>query len=217
MPRDGRPLAPEFQRVNFQSIIDWLLTLPQSTLLPVMGLLAAAENVFPPIPADVLIAFGAFVAARAEASPMPAFLTVLFGNVAGAMAMYAAGRKYGASWTERKFRLKHKDTADERFLNLYARYGLLALAIGRFIPGVRAIVAPFAGALRASAFGTLAAITVASATWYGLVTWLAFRAGSNWEELVRTVGRMGKITAIVAVTLIALIVFAWYRHRHKAT
>lgn len=203
--------------MNFQSIIDWLLTLPQSTLLPVMGLLAAAENVFPPIPADVLIAFGAFVAARSEASPIPAFLTVLFGNVAGAMAMYAAGRKYGASWTERKFRLKHKETADERFLNLYARYGLLALAIGRFIPGVRAIVAPFAGALRASAFGTLAAITVASAAWYGLITWLAFRAGSNWEELVRTVGRMGKITAIVAVTLIALIVFAWYRHRQMAT
>lgn len=203
--------------MNLQSIIDWLLTLPQSTLLPAMGLLAAAENVFPPIPADVLIAFGAFVAARAEASPMPAFLTVLFGNVAGAMAMYAAGRKYGASWTERKFRLKHKDTADERFLNLYARYGLLALAIGRFIPGVRAIVAPFAGALRASAFGTLAAITVASAVWYGLITWLAFRAGSNWEELVRTVGRMGKITAVVAVSLIALIAFAWYRHRQKAT
>jgi hypothetical protein len=37
--------------MNLQSIIDWLLTLPQSTLLPVMGLLAAAENIFPPIPA----------------------------------------------------------------------------------------------------------------------------------------------------------------------
>jgi membrane protein DedA with SNARE-associated domain len=203
--------------VNLQSIIDWLLTLPQSTLLPVMGLLAAAENIFPPIPADVLIAFGGFVAARAEASPIPAFLTVLFGNVAGAMAMYVAGRRYGASWTERKFHLKHKETADESLHRLYQRYGLLALAIGRFIPGVRAIVAPFAGALRASAFGTLVAITFASGAWYGLVMWLAFRAGSNWEELVTTVGRMGKITAIVAVALIAGIGFAWYRHRRKKT
>lgn len=203
--------------MNLQSIIDWLLTLPQSTLLPVMGLLAAAENIFPPIPADVLIAFGGFVAARAEASPIPAFLTVLFGNVAGAMAMYVAGRRYGASWTERKFHLKHKETADESLHRLYQRYGLLALAIGRFIPGVRAIVAPFAGALRASAFGTLVAITFASGAWYGLVMWLAFRAGSNWEELVTTVGRMGKITAIVAVALIAGIGFAWYRHRQKKT
>jgi membrane protein DedA with SNARE-associated domain len=201
--------------VNLQSIIDWLLTLPPSTLLPVMALLAAAENIFPPIPADVLIAFGAFIAARNDASPIPAFLTVLFGNVAGAMAMYAAGRKYGATWTEKRFHLKHKDSADDSLSRLYARYGLFALAIGRFIPGVRAIVAPFAGALRASVLGTLAAITLASGAWYGLVTWAAFRAGTNWEELVRTVGRMGKVTALVAVVLVAGIGYAWYRHRRK--
>jgi membrane protein DedA with SNARE-associated domain len=79
-----------------------------------MALLAAAENIFPPIPADVLIALGAFIAARSNASPIPAFLTVLIGNVAGAMAMYAAGRKYGATWTEKRFHLKHKETVDER-------------------------------------------------------------------------------------------------------
>ena len=201
--------------MNLQSIIDWLLTLPQSTLLPVMGLLAAAENIFPPIPADVLIAFGAFVAARSDASPIPAFLTVLFGNVAGAMAMYAAGRRYGASWTERKFHLKHKETADESLARLYARYGLFALAIGRFVPGVRAVVAPFAGAFRASAFGTMAAITLASGAWYGLITWLAFRAGTNWEGLVTTVGRAGKITAIVGAVIVVAIAIAWYRRRWR--
>ena len=201
--------------MNLQSIIDWLLTLPQSTLLPIMGLLAAAENIFPPIPADVLIALGAFIAARSDASPIPAFLTVLFGNVAGAMAMYAAGRRFGAAWTEKRFHLKHKETADDKLSQLYARYGLFALAIGRFVPGVRAIVAPFAGALRASVLGTLAAITLASGAWYGLVTWLAFRAGSNWEELLGTIGRAGKWTALVALLLFAGIGFAWYRHRKK--
>jgi membrane protein DedA with SNARE-associated domain len=207
--------SAERDGVNFQSIIDWLLTLPQSTLLPVMGLLAAAENIFPPIPADVLIAFGAFVAARSDASPVPAFLVVLFGNVAGAMGMYAAGRRYGASWTEKKFHLKHKETADDALSRLYARYGLFALAIGRFVPGVRAIVAPFAGALRVSALGTAAAITIASGVWYGLITWLAFRAGSNWEDLLAMVGRAGKITAIVAAVLVAGIVLVWYHLRQR--
>jgi membrane protein DedA with SNARE-associated domain len=61
----------------------------------------------------------------------------------------------------------------------------------------------------------LAAITLASGAWYGLITWLAFRAGNNWEDLVRTIGRAGKITAIVAAALIALIVYLWYRHRQK--
>ena len=201
--------------MNLEVILDWLLTLPQSTLLPAMFLLAAAENIFPPIPADVLIALGAFIAARSGESPMPAFLTVLIGNVGGAMAMYALGRRYGASWTEKRFHLTRKETADDRLSVLYERYGLISLAIGRFIPGVRAIVAPFAGALRASVTGTVAAITLASGSWYGLVTWAAFRAGSNWEELVRTLGRMGKVTALVATLLIAAIALAWYMHRRK--
>lgn len=201
--------------MNLQSILDWLLTLPPSTLLPVMGLLAAAENIFPPIPADVLIALGGFIAARSDSSPLPAFLTVLFGNVAGAMAMYVIGRRYGASWTEERFHLKHKASADESLYRLYGRYGLLSLAIGRFIPGVRAIVAPFAGALRASVLGTFAAITLASGIWYGLITWVAFRAGSNWEGLVRSVARMGKVTALVALVLAVGIGVAVYRHRRR--
>jgi membrane protein DedA with SNARE-associated domain len=61
----------------------------------------------------------------------------------------------------------------------------------------------------------MAAITLASGAWYGLITWLAFRAGDNWEELVRTVGRAGKITALVAAALIALIILLWVRHRRK--
>lgn len=199
--------------MNLQSIIDWLLTLPQSTLLPVMALLAAAENVFPPIPADVLIALGAFIAARNDSSPIPPFLAVLLGNVAGAMAMYVVGRRFGAEWTERKFHLKHKDTAEGSLASWYERYGLFALAIGRFIPGVRAIVAPFAGALRASFFGTLAAVTLASGAWYAAVTWIAFRAGSNWEGLMKTLGSMGKWTAVVAVALFAGIGFIFYRRR----
>lgn len=202
--------------MNVQSVLDWLLALPPSLLLPVMGLLAVAENIFPPIPADVLIALGAFIAARNDASPLPAFFTVLGGNVAGAMAMYAIGRRYGAAWTEDRFHLKHKEGAESALSSWYARYGLLSLAIGRFIPGVRAVVAPFAGALRASVIGTTAAVTVASGAWYGLVTWAAFRAGNNWEGLITMVARMGRWAAIIAVLLVAGIALAWHRHRRRA-
>jgi membrane protein DedA with SNARE-associated domain len=61
--------------------------------------------------------------------------------------------------------------------------------------------------------GTIAAITVASGTWYGLVTWIAFRAGSNWDDLARNIGRMGRWTALAAVVLAAGLAFTWYRHR----
>ena len=201
--------------VQVQSLLNWLTALPPATLLLAMGLLAAAENVFPPIPADMLIALGAFLAARADASPWPSYAVVLGGNIAGAMMMYAVGRRFGADWTERKFHLKHKETADVALSRWYARYGLASLFLGRFIPGVRAIVAPFAGALRAPIVGTTAAILSASALWYGLVTVIAFRAGSNWEQMARAVGRLGQTSGLVALGIVTLIAVLWWRHRRR--
>jgi membrane protein DedA with SNARE-associated domain len=202
--------------VNLQSLFDWLVGLPPATLLPAMALLAAAENVFPPIPADVLIALGAFLAARADGSPLPAFFAVLFGNVAGALIMYAVGRRFGAAWTEQRFHLRHRQSADATLSSWYARYGIMSLFLSRFVPGVRAIVAPFAGALRTPVVGTTLAITFASALWYGLVTIVAFRAGDNWEELLRTVGRMGRYIGLGAVVLAAVLVVLWLRRRRNA-
>lgn len=201
--------------MKLQALFDWLTSLPPSTLLPAMALLAAAENVFPPMPADVLIALGAFLAARADASPLPAFFAVLGGNVVGALAMYAVGRRFGAEWTERKFHLRHKDSADATMSSWYARYGIASLFLGRFIPGVRAVVAPFAGALRTPVVRTALAMTAASTLWYGLITIIAFRAGDNWEEVARTIGRMGTVTGLVAAALAALLVVLWLRHRRK--
>ena len=202
--------------MDLQSLLDWLTALPPTTLLVAMGLLAAAENIFPPIPADVLIALGAFLAARSDGSPWPAFLVVLGGNVGGAMMMYYLGRRFGAEWTERKFHLRHKETADVALSRWYARYGLASLFLGRFIPGVRAIVAPFAGALRSPVTGTTAAILGASAIWYGIVTIVAFRAGSNWEGLVRSVSRLSQTSALVAATLVAVgIALVWWRRRRR--
>ncbi|HEX7123147.1 MAG TPA: DedA family protein [Gemmatimonadaceae bacterium] len=201
--------------MSLESLVGWLTSLPPTTLLWAMALLALAENVFPPIPADVLIALGAFLAARVGESPLPAFLAVLSGNVVGAMTMYAVGRRFGADWTERKFRLRHKAQADAALSSWYARYGLASLFLGRFIPGVRAIVPPFAGALRAPVAATTAAILLASGLWYGVVTIIAYRAGTNWEQLVRAVGRLGTTSALVAGALAAAVASVWWLHRRR--
>lgn len=203
--------------MSLEALIQWLTALPPETLLWSMALLAVAENIFPPIPADLLIALGAFLAARLGTSPWPAFAAVLAGNVVGAMAVYALGRRFGADWTERRFHLRHKDRADASLSAWYARYGILSLFLGRFIPGVRAIVPPFAGALRVPVLGTFASILIASGLWYGFLTVIAHRAGNNWEELARVIGRLSRTSALVAFGLAAaLFLWWWLRRRRRA-
>lgn len=200
--------------MNLEGMLNWLTELPPGALLAALFLLAAAENIFPPLPSDALIAMGAFLAARNATSPFPVFLAVLAGNSSGALTMYFLGRRFGAAWTEQRFHLKHRKAADARLSAWYARYGLLSLFLSRFIPGVRAIVPPFAGALKVPVWAAVAALVGASAIWYGTVTMLAFRAGSSWDDLAASVMRMGRGTAILAVGLAVLLLVAALKRKN---
>lgn len=190
---------------QLQALLDWLSALPPATLLAAMALLAAVENVFPPIPADVLVAFGGFLAARNQGSPWPAFLAVWLGNVAGALLMYAAGRRLGRGWIARRFHVAPGGRNEARLAAWHARYGPLAFFVTRFLPGIRALVPPMSGALHFPVTGLTVAIAGASAVWYGAITWLAFTAGNNWELLVTQVGRLGWWSgALAAVVVVAV-------------
>jgi membrane protein DedA with SNARE-associated domain len=190
--------------------IEWLTHIPLAALYLLMALFAAVENVFPPVPADTVVALGSWLAARGQGSAFWAFLATWIGNVAGAGAMYAVGRRHGAGWIRRKFPKLADEKSEQRLSDLHRKYGAAALVLSRFIPGVRAIVPPFAGALRLSPVSTMLSIGAASAIWYGLVSYLAFRAGADWGTLVRTVSRYGRVVALVATAVIAIAALAWW-------
>ena len=163
-----------------EGVQEWLTSLPPTVLYLVLALVAAVENIFPPIPADTVVAFGAFLAARGHATLVGAFAATLGGNVVGAMGMYGAGRRYGAGRLERRLTAGN---AASRLESLYANYGLIALFISRFLPGVRALVPPFAGALRIPPWRVFLIFCGASAIWYGAITVIAYRVGADWPTL----------------------------------
>ncbi|MBK6305554.1 MAG: DedA family protein [Gemmatimonadetes bacterium] len=201
---------------QLQSLLDWLSALPPATLLAAMAALAAVENIFPPIPADVLVAFGGFLAARNHVSPWPAFLAVWLGNVAGALAMYAAGRRLGRAWIAKRFHVAPGGRNEARLAAWQARYGPIAFFVTRFLPGVRALVPPMSGALHVPVTGLAIAIAAASALWYGTITWLAFTAGNNWEVLAEQIGRLGWWSAVLAGAVVLSLLAAWWLVRRRA-
>ncbi|MFL5581766.1 MAG: DedA family protein [Gemmatimonadaceae bacterium] len=201
-----------------QGILDWLAALPPGGLYLALGFAAAIENVFPPLPSDVVVAFGSFVAARGRGSAVGAFLSTWVGSLTGAMAMYWAGRRYGAELLARRLLRGQGDAARERLDRLFRRYGIGAIVVSRFLPAVRAVVPPFAGALRIPPVRALLAMAFPSAVWYGAITWLAFRAGAaDWQELLaqmKTGQRWVGLGAAVVVA-VALTVFLVARRRRR--
>jgi len=198
-----------------QSLLNWLVTLSPGTLYSVLALVAAIENLVPPFPSDVVVAFGSFVAAQGPGTAFGVFAFTWFGNVVGAMVVYALGRRYGARRLERRLAGKHAASRDARIRAMFKQYGMPAVFVSRFIPGVRAVVPVFAGALRLPVASTAAMIASASGIWYGLITYVAFRVGADWPMLRGMVAQYSRTAAIVAATILAIGIAAWALARRR--
>lgn len=201
-----------------QSLLGWFAGLPVAALYPALAVLAALENVFPPLPTDTVVALGTWLAARGDGSALLAFLATWVGNVAGAVGMYVVGRRHGAGWIHRRFPALSNARGEERLQRLYARYGIPALVVSRFIPGVRALVPPFAGALRVPALSAIAAMACASGIWYGFIAYIAYRAGTDWDALTRRIAHSGQVMGIAGAAVVAIALAVWLvRRRTRGT
>src|SRR6266581_8692444 len=192
-----------------QTLSGWLGDLPLGSLYVAIAALSAFENFFPPFPSDAVIAFGSFLADRAHGSAITVFLLGWFGNVAGAGITYTLGRKFGSKAFLRRIEKYGGPDAESRIKKLHKKYGFTGLFVSRFLPGVRAIVPPFAGAMKLPAFRVMLSVASASAVWFALITFLAFRAGDNWDLVERYLVRSGKVAGAIAVGIVVLVAGIW--------
>lgn len=195
-------------------LLDWLGTLPTLLLYLVVGAAAFVENVFPPLPADTAIALGAFVVARGEGSAFGVWAATMIGNIGGAMMMYYFGHRYGMPWLEKKIP-SLTGSSGKKFEAQYKRYGIPGLVVSRFLPGVRAVVPPIAGAMHIGAVRAALAMSIASGVWYAIVCVLAFRAGANADVLLARLAESQKMFGIGAAVLLVAGIGIWYIRRKK--
>jgi membrane protein DedA with SNARE-associated domain len=201
------------------TISGWLVSIPLWELYLLLGVMAFIEGIFPPVPAYVVVALGSFLAARRGANFYVTSSSIVVGSVAGAMVVYAVARRYGAAWLHAKLRKAGVDNLEQRLEVMYSRYGLTALFVSRFLPGLRAITPPMAGATRVPPVRTALVFLCASAIWYGAIAWIAFRVGDDWEGMQRAVRHFARqvgIVAFFAAGLLAAFVVVIVRRRASA-
>jgi membrane protein DedA with SNARE-associated domain len=198
------------------SITGWLGDLPLGSLYATIAVLSAFENFFPPFPSDAVIAFGAFLADRGHGSAITVFFLGWLGNFLGACVTYTLGRRFGSKAFLHRLEKYAGPTAEKRIKELHKRYGFGGLFVSRFLPGVRAIVPPLAGAMKLPALKVLLSVASASAVWFALITFLAFRAGDNWDAVEHYLVRSGKVAGAIAVGIVLLVVAIWlYKRQTK--
>lgn len=180
-------------------MLAFLESLPPGPLYALIAALAAAENVFPPVPADTAVALGAFLAGRGTLVAWAVFGLTWVANVGSGAAVYLLARRYGRAFFQGRLgrRLLSEQTL-ARIAREYERHGTYGIFLSRLLPVWRGVVMPFAGVAGVSAPRALIPLALASGMYYGLLILLIATLGTNWDQVVRVVGHVNIVLGVLA-------------------
>lgn len=198
------------------TFLDWLVGLPAAPAYGVLMALSALENVFPPVPADVAVVLGTFVAQRGRHSVALVGLLCWAANTASSSALYFYARAQGRSWLETGWASRLLPPPAVRSLEeAYARHGMLGIFLSRFLPGVRAAVTPFAGVMGVGPWRALVPAAAASGIWYAILITIGTALGLNWESARRLVDDLNRVLGVVA--LVVTLAGAWWLWKRRGS
>ncbi|MEU7032766.1 DedA family protein [Streptomyces sp. NPDC046237] len=189
----------------------WINSLMDTLGAPGAGLAVALENLFPPIPSEVILPLAGFASATGRMDLFAALLWTTAGSVAGAWALYGVGALLGRERTvaiaARLPLLKVSDI--ERTEAWFARHGTKAVFFGRMVPIFRSLISVPAGVGRMPLPTFLLLTTLGSAIWNTAFVLAGYALGDNWEEVTGYVSVYSK--AVLAVAAAAVLGFVGTR------
>ncbi len=176
-----------------------------------LALLLVAENLFPPIPSEVVLPLAGFLVGRGDLSLWGAIFAATFGSVAGALVLYALGR-----WGGRRLVLRYGRwlRVDEKALGQaegwFRRYGDWVVLFARVVPLARSIVSIPAGTMQMPVLRFVVLTTIGSAVWNSVLIGAGVALGANWHAVSGWMGSYSDVVLVVATLAVAL--FLLMRH-----
>jgi|SRR5690625_2243712 len=184
-------------------------------------ILIAVENIFPPIPSEVILTFGGFMTASTDMTVFGVILASTVGSVAGALVLYYLGSILGAERMKRivvKYgkwlRLTTEDV--DKSYAWFNKYGPWTVFFCRFIPLIRSLISIPAGMSKMGMPLFLLLTTVGTLIWNTVLVNLGASVGENWEDIVAVMDVYSNIVyALIAVGAILFIVWFFYLRPKK--
>jgi membrane protein DedA with SNARE-associated domain len=197
----------------------WVITAIDAVGLLGLALVMLAENLFPPIPSEVVLPLAGLAVAQGELGYVPAVLAATAGSTAGALLLYAVGALGGLPLVLRHRRLLRLDVAQiERAQRWSERWGPLVVLVARTVPLARSLVSVPAGMARMPLALFVALTALGSLAWNALLIGAGWWLGSRWEEASAAVGAGSKVVlGLLALAVALLLARVAARRRRERT
>jgi len=174
----------------FKGLEVWVTTIMESLGEPGVGLLVLLENLFPPIPSELILPLAGFTASQGEFLLVTVILWATIGSVLGAIALYYAGALLGRERTRYIFKkmplVKVKDV--DRTEAWFIKHENKAVFWGRMIPIFRSLISIPAGIERMHMPLFIAYTAAGSLVWNSVLVTFGFVLGENFHLVEEYVG-----------------------------
>ncbi|WP_345581504.1 DedA family protein [Streptomyces prasinosporus] len=191
----------------------WVNDLMDAMGAPGAGLAIALENLFPPLPSEVILPLAGFAASSGRMGLLAVLLWTTAGSVVGALALYGVGALLGRDRTVAiAGRLPLVKVADiEKTEAWFLRHGTKAVFFGRMIPIFRSLISVPAGVERMRLPVFLGLTTLGSAIWNTAFVLAGYVLGDNWEQVTGAVSAYSKV--VLGAAALAVLGFVVVRLR----
>ena len=207
--------------IQAQVILEWLARLVigfiDSSGQVGVFILMAAESANIPIPSEIIMPFSGFLASVGRFNFWVVVVVGALGNLAGSLVSYWIGAKGGRPILERygKYVLINKKDF-ERGDRAFQKYGIKIIFWGRLIPVVRTFISLPAGISRVSLGGFTLYTFAGSLIWSGILAFIGFKLGENWELARPAFERFSALIAGFIVLGIVLYIWHHIKDREKS-
>ncbi len=206
---DSTPLSAA-PAVPMDGLAGWAVQLMESLGGPGAALVVGLDNLFPPIPSELVLPLAGFAASRGTFTFPAALFWTTAGSVVGALIVYLVGALLGRTRTRslvaRLPLLRESDF--DRSEAWFARHGAKAVLLGRMVPLVRSFISLPAGIERMNLLLFLLLTTIGSLAWNTIFVTAGYTLGENWylvEDYASVLQRIVVVGVVVAaVAFVAL-------------
>ncbi len=204
-----------------ERLAEWVIEVVESFGYAGVAFLVTVENLFPPIPSEIVLALAGFTASRGDASAIGMVIAATVGSVVGAWILYGVAAAIGPARL-RSFLARHRrwfrvtDADLDRTEAWFDRWAGLAVLLGRCVPIVRSLISIPAGFRRMPVGRFTAYTALGSFVWNTIFVTAGYLLGEQWERAEQAADYFQYLVLIAfAVAGIAILVW-WWRARDRA-
>lgn len=183
--------------------------------------LIALENVFPPIPSEVILGFGGFMTTYTKLNVIGVILFATIGSIVGAIILYYIGKLLNKERLKKivngkigKLLFLKESDIDSSF-KWFDTKGYRTVFFCRFVPVVRSLISIPAGMSKMNFIKFLILTTIGSLIWNTVLVIIGSLLGNNWESLVLVIDKYSFVVLLLIIIFIIIFVYKFYKSRLK--